>query len=119
MRVIVCGGRAYSKRAVVFAALDQLHDHHRITCIVTGGALGADTLALDWARVHHVDTEVYTANWREFGRNAGPMRNQRMAESGADLLIAFSGGKGTANMIDVATEHNIPVRIVPDAGESE
>jgi ABC-type Fe3+-hydroxamate transport system substrate-binding protein len=31
-----------------------------------------------------------------------------------DLVVAFPGGRGTADMVAAATDAGIPVRIVPD-----
>ena len=41
---------------------------------------------------------------------AGNYRNQGMAMAGADLCLAFPGGKGTADMVTRAKKFNIPVR---------
>ena len=54
---------------------------------------------------------MYPADWDTHGRGAGPIRNKQMLEEGKpDLVIAFPGGKGTANMIGQAKEAGIPVR---------
>ena len=55
----------------------------------------------------------FPADWKTFGKSAGYIRNQEMAEN-ADALVAFWDGKsrGTANMIDIAQRYNLRVRIV-------
>jgi hypothetical protein len=36
----------------------------------------------------------------DFGRSGGPKRNQQMLEEGKpDLVLAFPGGRGTADMV--------------------
>ena len=107
MKVIVCGGREYSDKEHVYRVLDEISP----TFLVEGGALGADRLARMWANERRVDFKTIEARWREFGASAGPRRNQQMAQEGADLLIAFPGGVGTADMIRKAKKHGIPVRI--------
>src|SRR5690606_30354012 len=57
---------------------------------------------------------AYPADWRRHGRAAGPIRNQEMADAGADLCIAFPGGRGTADMVRRARAAGIPVRSVPE-----
>jgi hypothetical protein len=41
--------------------------------------------------------------------SAGPMRNERMLESGPDLVVAFAGGKGTAHFVRLARAAGIEV----------
>ncbi len=107
--VIVCGGRDYANRDSVFTVLDSIHNCTRIDLLIHGGAKGADTLAGDWAHSRSVRLIVFAADWHKHGRAAGPMRNQKMAETGANLLVAFSGGAGTADMVRKATAAGIMV----------
>lgn len=115
--VIVCGGRAYSDRARVFAALDQAHAKAPITLVVHGACIdtstgelrGADRWADEWARERGVVVEPHPADFRTWGRAAGPMRNKQMAQAGAHGCIAFPGGAGTASMIRCAATFGIPV----------
>lgn len=111
-RVIVCGGRDYKDWKHVEAVLNHLYEtlaaDLRLT-LVEGGAKGADELAHGWAISHGVVSESYSAHWKEYGRAAGPLRNQAMLDSGIDLVIAFEGGKGTADMMRRATEAGVRV----------
>jgi hypothetical protein len=111
MRVLVCGGRNYANWGRVRNTLDLLHRTRRnITCIIHGGAHGADTLADDWADIRDIKSFTYPADWKSHGRAAGPIRNRRMIEEGKpDLVIAFPGGRGTANMVRQAKEAGIEV----------
>ena len=100
MRILVCGGRAYSNQTELNATLDALHAEQRIACLIEGGAVGADALALRWALDRDIRTESYPADWKRHGRAGGPIRNQRMIDEGRpDLVIAFPGGRGTADMV--------------------
>jgi hypothetical protein len=109
MRVLVCGGRHYHDEANVYATLDRL----KPTTVIEGGATGADFLANAWSIDHDVDCETYYAEWKKFGRSAGAIRNQRMLTEGRpDLVVAFPGGKGTADMVRRATNAGIKVEII-------
>lgn len=108
MKVIICGGRDYNDYKTVKMILD-LFD---ITQIIHGGASGADSCAARYARHSHIRTRVYPAEWEVDGPSAGPRRNLKMAQQGADLCIAFPGGRGTQNMIQTARKHGIPVLCV-------
>lgn len=115
MKVLVCGGREYSDREAVYRALDDLnHKHGRLT-IIQGGARGADRLACDWAfsRAPNVHLINEPADWGKHGKAAGVIRNQKMLDKHKpDLVLAFPGGRGTADMVARAKRHAVPVRCV-------
>lgn len=108
--VLVCGGRDYDDEARLFSILDVAHAANPIKLLVHGGASGADDLAGRWARHAGVPWKGYPAYWRSEGKAAGPKRNQRMLdEAQPDLVIAFPGGAGTADMIKRAEAAYVPV----------
>lgn len=112
MRVIVCGGRTYSDRETFAMALDAFHRDRPFTLVLHGGANGADSLAHQWAANRKIPTTIFPADWKTYGKSAGPIRNQKMADHGADLCIAFHGGAGTADMVKRAKKARIPVQVV-------
>lgn len=100
MKIIVCGGRDFTDRAFLFAALDAAHRKRPITKVAQGCCpTGADAFAVEWAKARGVRCIGFQANWDEFGPRAGPMRNQQMLDYGVDGVIAFPGGRGTADMV--------------------
>lgn len=113
MRVLVCGGRHYEgDRAwnAVMGTLDALHWATPITAIIQGGATGADALARSWATMRGIKCITVPALWAEHGRAAGPIRNQRMIDDfHPDYVVAFLGGRGTADMMSRARASSIPV----------
>jgi hypothetical protein len=116
MRVLVCGGRNFRDSASVFEALAAQHRESPISLIIEGGALGADEIAALWADCAGVKRRKFKADWTRLGRSAGPIRNALMiAEGRPDLVIAFPGGKGTADMIAKAKSAGIPVREIAAA----
>jgi len=110
MRVLVCGGRDYSNKDRVFDVLDKLHDEAGISCVIQGGAKGADYFAAWWADKRRVPGETYAADWENQGSFAGPARNTRMLEEGRpDVVIAFPGGRGTSDMVRKARRAGVDV----------
>jgi predicted Rossmann-fold nucleotide-binding protein len=100
MRVLVCGGREFTDQRMLSERLNVLHRERGITHVIAGGARGADTLAADWAKAQGIPCDVYMADWDGLGRKAGPIRNQRMLDEGKpDIVVAFPGGQGTADMM--------------------
>lgn len=117
MRVLVCGGRDYTDRRRVFEVLDGKHAETPIATIIEGGALGADRSGYAWACARNIEVETYPADWEKHGKRAGPIRNAMMLTEGKpDLVIAFPGGRGTADMVRRAQSAGIPV-IFPNAAD--
>lgn len=99
-RVLVCGGRDFTNVAYIWTMLDRLHNEHHFTAMIQGGAEGADYLANEWAKTKpEIARHVCKADWKSHGKAAGPLRNARMLEWKPDLVVAFPGGRGTADMI--------------------
>ena len=112
MRVLVCGGRRYDNALLVFRELDALYDRPpRVAFLINGQAPGADRFASSWARSRGVPLAEFPAFWNLFGAGAGPIRNEWMLKFGApDLVLAFPGGRGTANMVEQARAAGVEVR---------
>jgi hypothetical protein len=112
MRVLVTGGRTFNDREWLWAGLDLIHTHPKmgpITEIIEGGAPGADVRAGEWACRREIRCTVVPAQWEKHGRSAGYIRNAEMAEMRPDVVLACPGGKGTANMVEVATKAGLNV----------
>ena len=118
MRVLVCGGRDYTDRARVWRVLDAYREKYGRLTIIQGGARGADRHARDWALAQSSVCLINEpADWDAHGKAAGPIRNQRMLDEGKpDLVLAFPGGRGTADMVSRARKAGIRV-IDPASGE--
>lgn len=117
IRVLVCGGRNYNDRAAVYRELDDLERSHGITLVIHGGAPGADDLAESWAISRCVPHRWFTAEWTRLGKAAGPARNARMlAEGKPDVVLAFPGGRGTADSEADRSEAADLVRRALEAG---
>lgn len=121
MRILVCGGRDYLDYTTLSKTLDKVlygkvEDIPDDVTIIQGGAKGADFLAkvycycFGWGGI---SCEEYPADWKKYGRAAGHIRNQQMLDEGKpDLVVAFPGGRGTADMMSKAKAHGIEVKEV-------
>ena len=71
--------------------------------IVSGCANGADIIGERYAEENGFTVEKYPADWKKYGKSAGPIRNEEMAEI-CDYVICFWDGKskGTKSMIEYA-----------------
>lgn len=97
-KVLVCGGRTYGNWGEFCDVMNEIHAKRGITHIISGGAAGADRYAYRWALLMGIQPVECVANWGAHPRAAGPIRNRKMLDLGPDLVVAFPGGKGTANM---------------------
>ena len=111
MRVLVCGGRNFADHRKFSIRMDAVNEQYGpLQCVIEGGASGADRMAWRWATKHFLPIETYSADWKNHGRAAGPIRNERMLREGRpDLVIAFPGGRGTANMVSLARAAGVRV----------
>lgn len=113
--VLVCGGRNYNKSLRIIAILRAVHTVRPIDRIIEGGAHGADMHACLWAKTNNIPTSTFKAEWDKHGYAAGPIRNKRMLVEGKpDLVLAFPGGAGTANMVRQAIDHGVRTFDIPD-----
>ena len=114
MRIAVTGGRDYKNKIKVFETLDNLLYRNPEFILVVGDSKGADAHAQVWAQKKNIPVEIFKADWAYYGRSAGPIRNRRMLESGIDLLVAFPGGSGTANMTRLCEQSHVKIIQVRD-----
>jgi hypothetical protein len=117
VKVIVCGGRSfYDEQWLKNELCDLVWQRGRfkdvpqqITVLIHGGARGVDTMAANFAIGCGLKLEEFKADWERHGKAAGPLRNQEMLDAGPDLVVAFPGGRGTADMVRRAKSVNVPV----------
>jgi len=102
-RALVCGGRDYNDRERVARILDAAVERLGVKAIIHGCARGADFEAKRWAMLREFPAVEFRADWTRHRKAAGIIRNQQMLDEGKpDLVIAFPGGAGTADMVQRA-----------------
>lgn len=110
MRVLVTGGREFDDLELLEMTLDTIHAAQGFAVLIHGAASGADSLAGEWAARNGIEVLACPADWKRYGRRAGPLRNRQMLDLSPDLLVAFPGGRGTADMIAAAKERGVPIQ---------
>jgi hypothetical protein len=111
--ILVCGSRTWTDLAAIEWHLLDLPPG---TPIVHGAARGADALADLAAEYWGRPRRAYPADWRRFGKGAGPMRNQQMLDRERPTrALAFrmpGSSPGTDDMIRRLEAAGIPVTII-------
>ncbi len=129
IRILVTGSRYWDDEDTfirgVTVAIEDLTGRmpaEKEIVIVHGDARGADAMSESYVNrtrnffAGHgitIRTERHPADWNTHGKAAGPIRNQKMVDLGADLCIAFlkRGEKniGTKNCMAAARRAGIEV----------
>lgn len=107
IRVIVCGDREYSDYEVFKSQLSQVLAEYENVTLVSGHAKGVDTMAERYALEKNIPIKVFPAEWKKYGKSAGPIRNATMLKYALEqtaIVVAFWNGssRGTGNMLKQA-----------------
>ena len=81
--------------------------------IVSGGAVGIDSCAAEYARKNGIKLTVFLPQYERYGRAAPIVRNKEIVDY-ADKIIAFWNGssKGTLSVIRYAEKIGKPCEII-------
>ena len=115
-KVVVAGGRDFNNFPLLRDTLDKLLEvktHSHLIEIVNGTARGADTLGGCYARLRNYSVALFPADWEQFDKAAGHIRNKEMLDY-ADVVVVFWDGKsrGTKNMIEITKKAKKPIRVI-------
>lgn len=132
---VICGGRGFADTGMFNAAMGDLVRYRGVPGRIVHGACrqkelngeceydGADGLADKWAKRFGIDVQPEPADWDTHGKSAGPIRNQTMLNKYKPIfVVAFPGGRGTADMVAKARRAEIDVaeiQPISTAPESE
>ena len=110
-RILVTGSRDWQDWSAIEHALREFEG---IPLTLVSGACptGADYMAETIAASLGWEIEQHPADWAQYGKRAGYLRNRHMVELGADICLAFikSGSAGSSMTAHLAEEAGIPTR---------
>lgn len=115
MNIIIAGSREFDDYEYLKEAMDEiiaeLDDGTKIS-IVCGMARGADLLGKQYAEDRWLAVIEMPADWDQYGKKAGHIRNEEMAKIG-DVLVAFwiPPSPGTKNMIGLAEKYKLKISV--------
>lgn len=125
MKVIIAGTRTITDYDVLLRTIAHAPFSNQISEVIVGcaendfgrGKLNFDVLGYVWGKLHRKRVHchpVFPSEWRELGKAAGPLRNERMALEGDGLIACWDGkSPGTSDMITRALGYVLPVFVEP------
>jgi hypothetical protein len=110
VRTIIAGSRCFTLYSSVDDAVKA--SGFKISEVVSGTAPGIDTLGEEWAEQNGVMLRRFPANWTDFGKRAGTMRNEKMGDYAQALIAVWDGeSPGTRHMIGYARMRRLYVYV--------
>lgn len=109
-KIAVVGSRYGINPDAVRKFIDHLDPD--LNTVISGGARGVDSIAVERAEQRGIPVQVYLPLWEKYGRSAGFRRNKQIVAA-SDAVAAFWDGqsKGTEHTIKIAVKEGKPVAI--------
>lgn len=114
MRILCTGDRLWDDVSLIKNVLSK--ESHEDTVIIHGGARGADTICGHIGNALDFIVLRFDADWKKFGRAAGPIRNRQMLDEGRPQIVyafhdALHLSKGTLDMVRQSRKRGLTVRL--------
>lgn len=110
MKLAIIGSRSFNNYELLKIEVNKIKN---VTCVVSGGAYGADYLGKLYAKENNLEYIEFKPNWDEHGKKAGFLRNIDIINT-SDIIIAFWDGlsSGTLHSINLAKKYNKKIIII-------
>ena len=116
MRIIIAGSRDFQDYKRLVATCDQLLESLKVEKereIVSGTARGADRLGEAYAREKGYSIKRFPADWQKWGKMAGPIRNQHMAQYADGAIVFWDGrSRGSRSLIQALKKEEKRIKLV-------
>ena len=110
MKLAEVGSRDFQDYAWLEHCLLRVFRVEELEAVISGGARGADGLAARFAATHEIPLVVIAADWKRYGRKAGPIRNTEIVAR-ADAVAAFWDGKSPGTRDTITKARNAGLRV--------
>ena len=107
MKIAIVGSRNLKNIAL------ESYLSEEVTEIVSGGAVGVDTIAANYAKENGLKLTVFLPDYNRYGRGAPIVRNKEIVDYSDKVLIFWNGeSKGTLSVIKYAEKTGKPSEII-------
>lgn len=110
MKCIIAGSRYGITEEQILEGINQCLWLDEITEVVSGKAIGVDTIGEKWAKENNIPIKEFYPDWKKYGKSAGVRRNKEMGDY-ADALICIWDGEsnGSKDMLDYAVKKKLRI----------
>lgn len=107
MKLVIAGSRVFNNmekvKELIEVAVSAMNKP--VTTVLCGCAQGVDIAGAEWATERGIKVDYYPADWKKYGKAAGPIRNKKMAvDSDEVLVIRAKISPGSENMVEKTLE---------------
>jgi len=114
----IIGSRTFTNKELIFSKLNIFFGKYTTKRIVSGGAKGADSLGVEYAKENNIPYKEYLPDWEANGKYAGFIRNEDIVKA-SSLIIAFldNNSRGTLDSIKKAEKYEKNVIVIDQNGK--
>jgi hypothetical protein len=105
----VVGSRSFDDYETLKATLSK----RSIDKIVSGGAIGADSLAARYAKENGIELIEFLPDWKKYGKTAGFLRNKQIIDAATHVIAFWDGNsRGTQHSMNLAKLFKKPLEVI-------
>ena len=117
----IIGSRSIGNRSVVYqiinnhvkGILKKTKINFDNIVLITGGAKGIDSIAVEWAELNNLSYIVIKPDWKKYGKSAGFKRNVNIIKPASSVLaIVEDSSSGSMNSISLAKKLHKPYTLI-------
>ena len=81
--ILICGSRSITELNI-----SRYIRSSSVGAVISGGAIGVDSIAKEWAKQNNIEYIEYRPNYKTFGKKAPLIRDEQMVNA-CDIVFAF------------------------------
>jgi hypothetical protein len=115
MKLAIVGSRGFNDYELLKQTIYKYFgtDIPSIEEIVSGGAVGADSLGAKFANDYNIKLTEFIPEWKKYGLKAGAIRNEDIIKNADTVLVFWNGiSNGTKNALEWARKYKKTTLIV-------